>query len=158
METRREPLELVDSFRDCWQTFRKQCQRLIGDSRFTPEEEEEFLKTREALLERYQRIQESPLGSNLPEGLTECLARLDEIEKVSTLSDRQLDGFKEAARSCEGEIESWLESLRRKDLFKESLLKKKRKEGILQYLTVPVAFIALSALLLFLGIRFYLNR
>jgi len=158
MVTEQAPDELIDSFKDCWQTFRKQCHRLAGDHPLSPAEEVEFLRTKEALLQRYGQIKSSDLGPGLPEALSESIEFLGRYQTFSTLSDAQLEAFKETGATAEREMVSWLNGLRRKDVFKHSLVKKKRREGIHRFVTVPVLFFALSVLLLVLGIRFFLNR
>ena len=101
MTSNQASIELVNSFKDCWQAFRTHYQKIVGDHPLSPEEETEFLRTKEALLERYRRIQATPLGASIPASLSASIEHLGRVQTVSALSDAQLESLKEAGGTAE---------------------------------------------------------
>jgi len=150
--------EITDSFRDCWNTFRGRLRAAVGEHPLSAEEEAELLTTQKALLERFQLLKDSDLGSDIPSKLSEAILYIGQITTYRSLSDAQLDGCRQSAQTAEELIDEWFVGLRRKGVYRNNLARKVLRQFQRRWLMVPAIFLGLVVLLLVVGIRVFLNR
>ncbi|MBF0254115.1 MAG: hypothetical protein HQL11_03190 [Candidatus Omnitrophica bacterium] len=149
---------IIDSFKDCWDSFLSQCERLDDERRLGSVEENEFLRTRDAVLERYRKICGTDLGRGLSRAIGGAMEVLGSYVSVTNLSDMQAERLRGAWRKCDSEIGDWLITLRRQNIFVNTRARRERKKRIQWMITVPAGFVLIAAGAIAVGIRFFLNR
>jgi len=161
MGIKREGIEAVDSFKSCWHALRKHCRRVAAGHPLTAEEEREFLKTRDAMLERSRRLQSltgEDGGLELPQSLAKSLEGLGGYQSLSSLSDARLEDFNRLSKDADREINIWLTGLRRRSIQENALEREARTKFFNRFITLPALFAVLLAVLVATGIFFFLKR
>jgi hypothetical protein len=152
-----EPVEPLESFKDCWTTFRRQALSLLA-SPCTPEEAVELLKSRDALLLRLRRLKKSDEGRTLPAALALGLEQLQTYTSFESLSDAKISQLEHLVKEAELKIQSWAAGIERKTVYQISVADKERRDQTRRVITAAVGFTGLVALMAAATIQIYLNR
>ena len=152
-----ETVEPLESFKDCWTTFRRQALGMM-DRPCTPEEAQELLKSRDALLLRLRRLKKSEEGQSLPASIGILLDQLKSYTSFESLSDAKATQLSELVRDGENRISAWYAGIERKTVYQVSVAQKESRERVGRMILAAGLFIGLAALMSAATIQIYLNR
>lgn len=152
-----EPVEPLESFRDCWSTFRRQVLSLLAKP-CTPEEATELIKSRDALLLRLRRLRKADEGASMPAQIGMLVEQLQGFSSFDSLSDAKTAQLEELVKDGEQRIQSWYAGLERKTVYQISVADKERRERLWRTGLAAAAFVGLTALMAAATIQIYLNR
>lgn len=152
-----QSVEPLESFRDCWSTFRRQALALLA-SPCTPEEAVELIKSRDALLLRLRRLKRSDEGRALPSALAVGLERLQGFASFDNLSDAQTQELEHLLKDADQRISAWTAGIERKTVYQISVAEKERRDQVRRIVLAAAAFAALVFLMTGATIQTYLNR
>ncbi len=152
-----ESVEPLESFVDCWRTFRRQALNLLAKP-CTPEEAAELLKSRDALLLRLRRLRKSDEGHTMPAQIGMVLEQLQSYSTFETLTDARTAKLEELVKDGEQRIAAWTAGIERKTVYQVSVADKERRERVRRIVTAAAAFAVLVFLMSGATIQIYLNR
>lgn len=152
-----ETVEPLESFKDCWTTFRRQALGMMAGP-CTPEEAQELLKSRDALLLRLRRLRKSDEGHTMPPAIGLLLEQLQSYASFASLSDARATQLNELVRDGESRISAWYAGIERKTVYQVSVAKKDGQERIRRMVLAAGAFIGLTVLMSAATIQIFLNR
>ena len=152
-----EAVEPLESFKDCWMTFRRQALGLLAHP-YTPEEAAELLKSRDALLLRLRRLKKADEDFSLPAALVMGVEQLQGFASFESLSDAKTAELEHLVKEGELKIQTWMAGIERKTVYQISVAEKERREGIRRVVLAAAAFVGLVALMAAATIQTYLNR
>lgn len=152
-----ESVEPLESFVDCWRTFRRQATNLLAKP-CTPEEAAELLKSRDALLLRLRRLRKSEDGHTMPAQIGMVLEQLQTYTAFDTLTDARTAKLETIVKDGEQRISAWTAGIERKTIYQVSVADKERRERIWRIVTAAAAFVGLTILMSGATMQIYLNR
>lgn len=152
-----ESVEPLESFKDCWSTFRRQALNLLAKPS-TQEEAVELAKSRDALLLRLRRLRKSEEGHTMPAQIGMLLEQLQGFTSFSSLTDAKTAQLEELVREGEQRISAWYSGIERKTVYQISVAEKERRDGVRRVALAAAAFIGLTVLMSAATIQIYLNR
>lgn len=152
-----EAVEPLESFKDCWSTFRRQALGLLARP-VTPEEAAELIKSRDALLLRLRRLKRSADGGSVPAALSLGLERLQTYATFESLSDARTTELEHLVKEGETRISAWVAGIERKTVYQLSVADKENRERVRRMLLAAAAFGGLVLLMAGATIQIYLNR
>lgn len=152
-----ETVDPLESFVDCWKTFRRQALNLLAKP-CTPEEAAELLKSRDALLLRLRRLRKSEEGHTMPTQIGMVLEQLQKYSAFDSLSDAMTARLEEIVKDAEQRISAWTAGVERKTVYQISVAEKERKERARRVALAVAAFAGLVTLMCAATIQVYLNR
>lgn len=147
----------LQSFKSVWAAFVRQTEDLLSRTRIQPEEESGFLETKERVIQRYHRLREE-LDEPMPESFARGIRALTEVRGIVSLSDSEHDSLHGTIESADRDLQAWLAKFQRKDVFRHGLEKQSRRQGVAAFVVIPFSFVALVALFVYFGLKFFLNR
>jgi hypothetical protein len=153
-----ETVEPLESFKDCWSTFRRQVLRMLAKTPGTPEETAELLKSRDALLLRLRRLKKSEDGESMPAQIGMLLDRLQSYPTFESLSDARVSELERLVKEAEERIGSWLAGMERKTVYQISVAGEDRRERIKRIAWAVGAFVGFTVFLTAAAIQIFLNR
>lgn len=152
-----EAVEPLESFKDCWITFRRQAQGLLAGP-VTPEEAIELLKSRDALLLRLRRLKKTADGNSVPTALAVGIERLQTFVSFDSLSDAKTSELEHLVKEGEARISAWTSGIERKTVYQISVAEKDSREQVRRIIFAAAAFGGLVLLMAGATIQIYLNR
>lgn len=152
-----ESVEPLESFRDCWSTFRRQALAMLAKP-CSPEEAQELLKSRDALLLRLRRLRKSDEGSSMPKSIILTIEPLQSFASFDSLSDAKTAQLEDLVRDGEIRIQAWFAGIERKTVYQISVTEKENRDRVRRTAMAAAAFVALTALMSAATIQIYLNR
>lgn len=152
-----QTIEPLESFKDCWITFRRQAMGLLASAR-TSEEAAELLKSRDALLLRLRRLKRSDEGRTLPTALVVGLEQLQGFTSFQDLTDARISELEDLVKEAEQRIGAWTAGIERKTVYQISVADKDRRDRTRRMIFAALAFGGLVLLMTAAAIQTYLNR
>ena len=153
-----ETVAPLESFKDCWSTFRRQALNLLTTTPSTPEEATELLKSRDALLLRLRRLRKSDEGTSMPTAIGIGVEQLQEYTSFDSLSDARSARLAELVGETEGRIAAWYAGMERKTVYQISVAERESRDRIRRLALAGAAFVGLVALMTGAVIQIFLNR
>jgi hypothetical protein len=136
----------------------RQYRKMERQASWTAEDQTEFLKSRDAVRDRFESLGDTDMSERLPYGLQEQLWKLDEFDAIHSLSDARLEALKALIYDTNEIVRRWLVSLKRQDVWADNQRERERKEQLHVFLGIPVIFVFLVVSMVIIGTQLYLNR
>ncbi len=153
-----ETVEPLESFKDCWSTFRRQVLRMLAKTPWSPEETLELVKSRDALLLRLRRLKKSEDGESMPAQIGMLLDRLQSYQTFDSLSDARVGELEGLVKEAEDRIASWVAGMERKTVYQISVAGEDRRERVKRIAWAAAAFVGFTVFLTAAAVQIFLNR
>jgi hypothetical protein len=145
------------SVKDRWSGFCRLYFRLSEKPTIQGHEDDELSEMRKAVQVAFGRLSDSE-RIRCPKVLKQGIDELSGFERLSSLSDTELESQRKLIVRIDRGLDDWLQTVRRKGIFVEDVIQRQRKHNFGIFIVTPVVFGLLVALFVFLSVKFYLNR